>query len=84
MKKNDEELDFSKEKLITLAHAKMPFGKFKGSYLSELPDAYLVWFKQKGFPKNELGKMLMEMQEIKMNGLEQLIRKIRMEYPRLH
>jgi len=62
----------------------MPFGKFKGSYLSELPDAYLVWFKQKGFPKNELGKMLMEMQEIKMNGLEQLLRKIRMEYPRLH
>ena len=84
MKKDDEELNFSKEKLIKLAHAKMPFGKFKGSYLSELPDAYLVWFKQKGFPKNELGKMLMEMQEIKMNGLEQLLRKIRMEYPRLH
>lgn len=55
----------------------MPFGRYKGSYLSELPEAYLVWFKQKGFPENELGKMLMEMQELKMNGLEHLIRKIR-------
>ena len=66
--------------LIKLAHTRMPFGKYAGSYLSELPEAYLVWFKQKGFPQNELGAMLSEIQEIKMNGLEGLLRKIRKEY----
>ncbi len=67
--------------LIKLAHAKMPFGKYKGRYLSDLPEAYLVWFKQKGFPKGELGRMLMEVHEIKINGLENLLRKIRAQYP---
>ena len=73
---------FSKEKIIKLSHAKMPFGKYKGKYLSELPDAYLVWFKQKGFPKNDLGRMLMEVYEIKLNGLEHLLTKIRNEFPK--
>lgn len=74
-------MDSPQERLIKLAHAKMPFGKYKGTYLTELPEAYLVWLKQKGFPKNNMGAMLMEMQEIKMNGLENLLRKIRKEYP---
>jgi uncharacterized protein (DUF3820 family) len=74
-------MDTYQERLIKLAHAKMPFGKYKGNYLTDLPEAYLVWFKQKGFPKNNLGTMLMEMQEIKMNGLEPLLRKIRKENP---
>ena len=63
--------------LEKLAFMKMPFGRFKDVYLSDLPDAYLVWFRQNGFPKGELGRMLAEMQEIKMNGLEQLLRNIR-------
>ncbi|HEY4788622.1 MAG TPA: DUF3820 family protein [Bacteroidales bacterium] len=75
-----EELVPDSARLIKLAHAKMPFGKYEGRYLSELPDAYLVWFKQKGFPKGELGRMLMEIHEIKMNGLEPLLRKIRVQY----
>ena len=50
--------------LIKIAHSKMPFGKYEGYYLSELPEAYVVWFKQKGFPKNELGRMLAEIYEI--------------------
>ncbi len=79
---NNSDLTFSKEKLIELSHAKMPFGRFKGKYLSELPDAYLVWFKQKGFPKNTLGRMLMEVYEIKLNGLEYLLSKIRKEFPK--
>ena len=74
-------MDSYQERLIKLAHAKMPFGKYKGTYLTDLPEAYLVWFKQKGFPKNNFGTMLMEMQEIKMNGLEPLLRKIRKENP---
>jgi len=60
--------------LIKLANMRMPFGKYKGSYLIDLPEPYVVWFKQKGFPENELGKMLGSIYEIKLNGLEQLIR----------
>ncbi len=77
----NEGFDLNPAKLVKLAHAKMPFGKYEGRYLSELPEAYLVWFKQKGFPKGELGRMLMEVQEIKLNGLEHLLRKIRVQYP---
>ena len=69
------------KKLIKLAHTRMPFGKYEGVYLSELPEPYVVWFKQKGFPKNEMGNMLAEIYEIKVNGLEPLLRRIRTEYP---
>ncbi|MDP4207999.1 MAG: DUF3820 family protein [Bacteroidota bacterium] len=79
MENND--FSFSAEKLVKLAHMRMPFGKYKDQYLSELPEPYLVWFKQQGFPKNELGRMLEEVLEIKVNGLEYLLRKIRKEYP---
>jgi Uncharacterized protein conserved in bacteria len=79
MENND--FSFSPEKLVKLAHMRMPFGKYKDQYLSELPEPYFVWFKQQGFPKNELGRMLEEVLEIKVNGLEYLLRKIRKEYP---
>jgi uncharacterized protein (DUF3820 family) len=59
--------------LTDLANARMPFGKYKDRYLSELPDAYFVWFHRNGFPEGKLGRMLAEMQELKMNGLEQLL-----------
>jgi len=77
----DEASSPNPARLIKLAHAKMPFGKYEGRYLSELPEAYVVWFKQKGFPKGNLGEMLMEVYEIKINGLEYLLRKIRIQYP---
>ena len=65
---------YNKEHLIKLANTKMPFGKYKGRYLLDLHEPYLVWFRQKGFPESALGNMLREMYEIKVNGLEQLIR----------
>lgn len=65
---------YNKEHLIKLANTKMPFEKYKGRYLLDLPEPYLVWFRQKGFPESALGNMLREMYEIKVNGLEQLIR----------
>jgi len=77
----DETSSLDPAKLIKLAHAKMPFGKYEGRYLSDLPEAYVVCFKQKGFPKGDLGRMLMEIYEIKLNGLEHLLRKIRVQYP---
>jgi uncharacterized protein (DUF3820 family) len=70
-----------KEKLIELAHYRMPFGKFKGRYLVDLPEPYLVWFNQKGFPDGKLGLLLRSMHEIKVNGLEGLIYKIQKDYP---
>ncbi|TFG78864.1 MAG: hypothetical protein E4H26_01395 [Flavobacteriales bacterium] len=75
------ELVPDKERLIELAHYRMPFGKFKGRYLLDLPEPYLIWFKQKGFPSGKLGDLLQSMTEIKINGLEPLIRKIQKEFP---
>jgi|TARA_R100000935_G_C2828249_1_gene163499 uncharacterized protein (DUF3820 family) len=64
-------------KLIELAKAKMPYGKFKGRFLIDLPEHYIVWYKQKGFPKGKLGNQLEQIFEIKVNGLEPMIRTIR-------
>lgn len=66
-----------KNELIELAHAKMHFGKFKGSYLSDLPEYYLIWYQQKGFPKNKLGQQMQAVTELKVNGLENILYKIR-------
>lgn len=76
------EIQPDKQKLLELAHYKMPFGKFKESYQVDLPLPYLVWFRQKGFPKGKLGEYLNTMLDIKDNGLEPLIRKIQKEFPK--
>jgi len=51
----------------------MPFGKYKGRHLIELPEPYLVWFARQGFPGGKLGELLQLTYEIKVNGLEKLI-----------
>lgn len=66
-----------KEYLITLANTRMPFGKYKGTYLIDLPEHYIVWYNAKGFPKGKIGDMLRLVYELKLNGLEHLIHKIR-------
>ncbi|UNZ00434.1 DUF3820 family protein [Zhouia spongiae] len=66
--------------LIELARAKMPFGKYKGRYLIDLPEPYYTWFRQKGFPQGKLGEQMQAMYEIKVNGLEGLIREIQKRY----
>ncbi|MEH6681599.1 MAG: DUF3820 family protein [Sediminicola sp.] len=70
-----------KKQLVELAHYKMPFGKYKGRYLVDLPEPYFVWFQQQGFPDGKLGNMLKAMMEIKINGLEALIKKIQKDFP---
>ena len=60
--------------LIELANYKMPFGKYEGYYLANIPEYYYVWFKQKGFPEGKLGRMMMEMYELKLNGLDCLVK----------
>ena len=66
-----------KQFLIDLAHTKMPFGKYKGTYLIELPEHYIVWYHTKGFPKGKIGLQLGLVYELKLNGLEHLIRTIK-------
>ncbi len=70
-----------KNKLVELAHYKMPFGKFKGKYLVDLPETYLIWFQRQGFPEGKLGNLLNAMLEIKINELESMIRKIQKDFP---
>ncbi len=60
--------------LLKLANYRMPFGKYANRLLIDLPEPYVVWFANKGFPKGELGQMLAILLEIKINGLEHLIR----------
>lgn len=76
------EINPDKRKLIELAHYRMPFGKYKGKYLVDLPESYLVWFNQKGFPDGKLGDLLRSMLEIKTNSLESIIRKIQKHFPK--
>lgn len=75
-------LENQQQELIKLAHAKMPFGKYEGHYISDLPEYYLVWFKGKGFPKGKLGEQLQMAYELQLNGLEPLLRNIRAQYPK--
>ena len=72
----------SKDFLIKLAHTKMPYGKYEGRYLIDLPEYYVVWYHNKGFPKGKLGDMLNQVYELKLNGLEDLIRNIQRRYPK--
>ncbi len=63
--------------LLKLAKMRMPFGKYKDRRLIDLPERYVVWFSQKGFPSGELGDMLRMVYEIKLNGLEYLFKPLR-------
>ena len=55
----------------------MPYGKFKGRHLIDLPEHYIVWYNNKGFPTGKLGDQLRLVYELKLNGLEDLVRKLR-------
>ncbi len=66
--------------LIKLANTKMPYGKYEGRYLIDLPEYYVVWYHNKGFPKGNLGLMLKQVYELKVNGLEYLVRDIREQF----
>lgn len=60
--------------LLDAINQTMPFGKYKGRKLLELPEPYLVWFHAKGFPQGKLGEQLALMYEVKLNGLESMLR----------
>jgi len=63
--------------LLKLARTRMPFGRYKGRLLIDLPEPYVLWFANKGFPEGELGRMLKILYEVKINGLEYLFKPLR-------
>ncbi len=64
---------FNPEILTDLIKVQMPFGRYKGTVLSDLPVSYLEWFQRQGFPAGKLGMMLATVYEIKLNGLEDIL-----------
>jgi uncharacterized protein (DUF3820 family) len=72
--------EFNPSSLIKLRTTKMPYGKYQGVTLIDLPEPYVVWYYDKGLPKGELGKLLSELYEIKLNGLESLVKSLKLDY----
>jgi len=68
------EAAFDGDMLLRLANARMPFGKYSGRLLIDLPEAYVVWFARNGYPKGELGVLMAALYEIKANGMETFLR----------
>jgi len=66
-----------KQHLVDIANTAMPFGKYQGRKLMDVPEEYLLWFRQKGFPPGKLGDLLALTLEIKIEGLESLLRPLR-------
>lgn len=65
------------EHLKKIATMKMPYGKYAGKVLVDLPEPYVCWFERKGFPKGELGELLATLYVIKLNGLEDILKPLR-------
>ncbi len=74
---------FDKTDLLKLAKTPMPFGKYKGRLLIDLPEHYLLWFSKKGFPEGKLGELLQLSLEIRINGLEYLVEPMK-KFPTVH
>ena len=77
LEKKMSDVPFAHDQLLELVEMKMPFGKYAGRLLVDLPEPYVVWFAQKGFPRGKLGEMLAIVYEIKVNGLEYLFDPLR-------
>lgn len=68
--------------MIELVNARMPFGKYEGQYITNLPVHYLEWFEREGFPAGKLGQQIATMFEIKTNGLDTVLTPIIKEHRR--
>jgi uncharacterized protein (DUF3820 family) len=77
MDQNKDTTTINSQVLVELVSIQMPFGKYKGRILCDLPEPYLEWFHRKGFPPGKIGMLLSVLYEIKLNGLEYLLKPIR-------
>ena len=71
------EAEGNPDELLELATTRMPFGRYQGQLLIDLPEPYVVWFANNGFPEGKLGRMLQTVHTIKVNGLEYLFEPLR-------
>ena len=70
-------MEFDEKTLLQLANTKMPFGKYSGRVLIDLPEEYLIWFANKGFPEGRLGQLMALTLTCKTEGLESVIRPLK-------
>jgi len=77
MEQNAGNAPFYAQILVELVSLRMPFGKYQGRFLCDLPEPYLAWFHGNGFPPGKIGILLSALYEIKLNGLEYLLKPIR-------
>ena len=68
---------FRKEDLVTIANMAMPFGRYKGQPLIDIPEEYLLWFENHGFPEGKLGMLMQLTLEIKVNGQDDIIQPLK-------
>ena len=66
-----------KQHLIAVANTEMPFGKYQGRMLIDLPDEYLLWFRKKGMPPGKLGQLMELTLELKIEGLDKLVKPLK-------
>ncbi|WP_194775754.1 DUF3820 family protein [Pararhodonellum marinum] len=66
-----------REILLDLVSKRMPYGKYKGKHICDIPEHYLIWMQRQGFPEGKLGVWLSTMYEIRLNGLEDLLRPLK-------
>ena len=81
MKQSKNTTPVNPQMLVDLVSERMPFGKFKNRILCDLPEPYLAWFNRTGFPPGEIGMLLSALYEIKLNGLEYLLKPLRNNQP---
>lgn len=72
-------VEFQPQQLLRLLTTPMPFGKYQGRAIADLPGSYLNWFARQGFPKGELGRLLALMHTIDHNGLKHLLQPLRQQ-----
>ena len=77
MESNGQNATPDPQVLMDIIEMKMPFGRYKGRALADLPEPYLVWFSQKGFPKGKLGQLLETVYVMKLNGLNHIIAELK-------
>ncbi|MFZ9846772.1 MAG: DUF3820 family protein [Flavobacteriales bacterium] len=70
-------MSFNPQILLDIIKTPMPYGKYKDRKICDLPIHYLEWFARQGFPKNKLGVMLETIYEIKLNGLDDLLKPLK-------
>ena len=72
-----EDPEFDKSLLVKVLETPMPFGKYQGRLLIDLPEPYLLWFEKQGFPKGEIGKLLALSLEISVSGSRNLVKSVK-------